>query len=364
MPSTMTKSHNLPSSSSKAIFVWLMGTCFLIWLMIMLGGATRLTHSGLSIVEWKPLVGIIPPFSEGAWLAEFEKYKQFPEFKLINFDMSLPEFKFIYLMEYTHRLLGRLIGLFFFLPLLYFWTRKRLSSSQKKQFIFVILLGMSQGIMGWYMVKSGLTKDPSVSHYRLTIHLLLALFLFGILFWSALTEYYSSNEINKPVHKKRPADRKVSHLLHLSATAIFLTITYGGFVAGLKAGKIYNTYPLMGGQIIPSEWNFMNPLFLNFVENAATVQWMHRTLAIITLGIVLTTMTTILRSPHREERLKNAAWLSIVAISLQVILGITTLLYEVPVVLGTLHQGVGILVFMMILQVMFFERGERQHSCQ
>lgn len=164
--------------SSKPIVIWLFTTCFLIWLMIMLGGATRLTHSGLSIVEWKPIVGIIPPLSELSWTLEFEKYKQFPEYKLINFDMTLSEFKFIYFMEYTHRLLGRLIGLFFFLPLTFFWIRGQFSPTIKKTMTLAIIFGLAQGAMGWYMVKSGLVKNPAVSAYRLTAHLLLALFLF------------------------------------------------------------------------------------------------------------------------------------------------------------------------------------------
>lgn len=354
----MTSTQNL-NPPSKAIFVWLMGTCFLIWLMIMLGGATRLTHSGLSIVEWKPLVGAIPPLSELAWLAEFDKYKQFPEFQLVNFDMTLTEFKFIYFMEYAHRLLGRLIGLFFFIPLIYFWVRNQFSSSQKKQFIFVTLLGMAQGAMGWYMVKSGLVKDPTVSPYRLTAHLLLALMLFGVLFWASLNAFFNrhKNDISSS-YETGEIPKKITPLLHISATFILLTITYGGFVAGLKAGKIYNTYPLMEGQFIPSEWNFMTPLYLNFMENAATVQWMHRTLAIVTLIIVLTTMISILQAPESSKRFKKAAFLGILTLTAQVILGITTLLYEVPVLLGTLHQGVGVLVLMAILYVMYMKKLE------
>lgn len=336
--------------SSKPIVIWLFTTCFLIWLMIMLGGATRLTHSGLSIVEWKPIVGIIPPLSELSWTLEFEKYKQFPEYKLINFDMTLSEFKFIYFMEYTHRLLGRLIGLFFFLPLAFFWIRGQFSPSTKKTLTLAIILGLAQGAMGWYMVKSGLVKNPAVSAYRLTAHLLLALFLFGILFWSALKIHYESASLNK----KYPSlpNKKSYILVHISAAAILLTITYGGFVAGLKAGKIYNTYPLMGGQFLPSEWNFMSPIILNFVENAATVQWTHRTLAILTLIIVLISMHSLLQKPL-SKTLRNAALLTMLAISTQVIIGITTLLWEVPVSLGTLHQGMGVIVFMLIIYVMF-----------
>lgn len=335
----------------KSILIWIFGTCFLIWLMIMLGGATRLTHSGLSIVEWKPIVGIIPPLSEAAWLEEFEKYKQFPEFKLVNFEMDLSGFKFIFLMEYAHRVLGRLIGLFFALPLLYFWVRGSLTTSLKKGMLVVLLLGMAQGFMGWYMVKSGLSKDPAVSHYRLTAHLLLALILLGALFWMGLS--YQS-----PIPQKNSPKSK-SGLLHMAATSLLLTIIYGGFVAGLKAGKIYNTYPLMEGRFIPAEWDFLSPVYLNFMENPATIQWTHRTLAIITLVLTIYTMIKTRRLPHSSSETKKACHLMMIMITSQVLLGILTLLYEVPVTLGTLHQGLGALVFTMMIYVMFLAKQDR-----
>ncbi len=354
MPHTSPSTQNHPKTS---LFIWLMGTCFLIWLMIMLGGATRLTRSGLSIVEWKPLVGIIPPLTEMAWLAEFDKYKQFPEYQLVNFGMTLSEFKFIFFMEYAHRLLGRLIGLFFGLPLVYFWVRGYLTRSLKKRMILVLLLGLAQGFMGWYMVKSGLTKDPSVSHYRLTGHLFLALILLGVLFWTAL-DYWKAerNQIDRdnisPISLS-PIRKSTLILVHLSALLMALTILYGGFVAGLKAGKIYNTYPLMGGQFLPSEWNFMSPLMMNFLENPATVQWVHRTLAILTLCFILGAMGRLLGERGIRSSTRKGAFLMMILISGQVALGIATLLFEVPVSLGTLHQGMGVLVLTTMLYVMF-----------
>ncbi|MBW8308466.1 MAG: COX15/CtaA family protein [Candidatus Paracaedibacteraceae bacterium] len=331
----------------NGITVWLFGSCFLIWLMIMLGGATRLTHSGLSIVEWKPLVGIIPPFTEAAWLEEFAKYQQFPEYQLINQGMTLSEFKFIFFMEYSHRLLGRLIGLFFFIPLLYFWARGQLTSGLKKMSVGVALLGMAQGFMGWYMVKSGLVKDPSVSHYRLTVHLVLALILFGVLFFAGLRHLYPQEKITKS-----PASKTIVMLVHFSALAVVLTIIYGGFVAGLKAGKMYNTYPLMGGDFIPSEWDYLSPTWLNFLENPATVQWVHRTLAVITMILVISAMIGIRRAPYGKI-VRESAKLMIIAIIFQVILGITTLLHVVPVSLGTLHQGVAVVVLGLMLMVIY-----------
>lgn len=318
-------------NNNKAQILWLLATCFLVWLMIMLGGATRLTHAGLSIVEWKPITGIIPPIGEIAWQVEFDKYKLFPEYQLVNNGMTLAQFQFIYWMEYAHRLLGRLIGLVFALPLLYFAIRGKLSSLLKKRAIIVGILGMAQGFMGWYMVKSGLVKDPAVSHYRLTVHLMLAVVLFSILLWTAF-------DLMKGQSTKRTS---LSKLATIGCWLLGVTITYGGFVAGLKAGLIYNTFPFMEGHFLPGEWLDYSPLWRNFVENAATVQWIHRWLAIITYLFVLHTCAKIIRRTNYSE-LKSAAILWISATTLQVILGITTLLYLVPVSLGTLHQGTAI----------------------
>lgn len=334
------------TKSNPAIVFWLFGSCFLIWLMIMLGGATRLTHSGLSIVEWKPIVGILPPLTQAAWLEEFAKYQQFPEYQLINQGMSLAEFKFIYFMEYAHRLLGRLIGLFFFIPLAYFWARGQLSPRLKKLSLVVAVLGLAQGFMGWYMVKSGLVKNPSVSHYRLTAHLFLALLLFSLIFFEGLRSLYPREKI--------PQDSKKSGkmFVHLSALLALLTMVYGGFVAGLKAGLMYNTYPLMGGELIPYEWAHLSPVWLNFVENAATVQWAHRTLALITVILVTTSMIQILRSNYGKV-VKDTAKLMIVTIIFQFTLGILTLLHQVPVSLGTLHQGTAVVVLSLLLLIIY-----------
>lgn len=336
----MENSHKL----NRGLMIWLFGTCFLIWLMIMLGGATRLTHSGLSIVEWKPITGIIPPLTQTAWLEEFAKYQQFPEYQLVNTGMTLSEFKFIFFMEYAHRLLGRLMGLFFILPLTYFWVRGQLTSGLKKASLIAVTLGLAQGFMGWYMVKSGLVKDPSVSHYRLTVHLALALVLFGILFFTGLRQLSSNDKVVRGVSNKPVM------LVHFSALAIVLTIIYGGFVAGLKAGKLYNTYPLMGGDFIPYEWNYLSPVWLNFFENSATVQWVHRTIAVITMGLVLVAMIGLLRSNYGQV-VKRSAKLMIAGICFQVLLGIMTLLHNVPVSLGTLHQGTAVVVLGLILLV-------------
>lgn len=328
----------------QRLAIWLFGTCLLVWLMIMLGGATRLTQSGLSIVEWKPITGIIPPLSAQDWQGEFAKYQASPEYQQVNQGMNMAEFQFIYWMEFAHRLLGRLIGLVFFLPLLYFWIRDQLPKKLIKTAFVVLVLGGMQGAMGWYMVKSGLVKDPNVSHYRLTTHLLLAILLLMILFWAGLS-ILQPRAVNKA-----PVGLRVR--VHAAATLILITIIYGGFVAGLKAGHIYNTYPLMGGQFLPSEWAFHAPLIINFFENAATVQWVHRHIAVITWFFVMVTMVGLLRAQVADSA-KRAAALMIGVITLQVGLGMMTLLWDVPVSLGTLHQGTGVVVLTVALYLMY-----------
>jgi len=304
--------------------LWLLSTGLLIWGMIVLGGVTRLTHSGLSIVEWKPITGVLPPLTDLDWQAAFADYQQYPEYKLVNRGMSLGDFQFIYLMEYTHRLLGRLIGLVFIIPLIIFWMRGRLSPFLKKRSMVILSLGLAQGIMGWYMVKSGLVKDPVVSPYRLTAHLALAFLILGLILWTLFDLQ------DRP--RKTP-----SPFILLTFGLQILTILYGGLVAGLKAGLIYNTFPLMGGKVFPAEAMFYSPLWINFFKNPALVQWCHRLLAVSSLIAVW-----ICYCRFEKSRL-TLLWA--LALSLQVIFGILTLFYCVPISLGVLHQGWGAVVF-------------------
>jgi cytochrome c oxidase assembly protein subunit 15 len=343
----MHRSISLPQN--RPLILWLLSTCFLIWLMIMVGGATRLTHAGLSIVEWKPITGIIPPLNHQQWLEAFESYQQFPEYKLVNQGMSLGDFQFIYFMEYIHRLLGRLMGLWFMIPLFVFWARHQLSPMLKKRALIALLLGLSQGFMGWYMVKSGLVKDPAVSHYRLTIHLVLAIALYALLFWTAL-------DIMRPqIKASQPEPSIIGRLSLISCVGITLTILYGGLVAGLKAGLIYNTFPLMEGQFLPGEWAFYHPLWINFFENAALVQWMHRWIAMSTVILVLyTAWKTYTVTPNLST--KQTALLFAGFSLLQLNLGILTLLAHVPVSLGTLHQGTAVALLSVGLYLCYLGR--------
>lgn len=339
----------LPSlhPSNRSLIFWLFSTCFLIWVMIMVGGATRLTHAGLSIVEWKPVTGIIPPLTQSQWLEAFESYKQFPEYKLVNQGMDLADFQFIYFMEYFHRLLGRMMGLWFMAPLAVFWFRNQLSHKLKVRSFFAVCLGLSQGFLGWYMVKSGLVKDPAVSHYRLTAHLLLAIALYALLFWTAL-------EMIRPPLKNsvRHEPPLIARLSLVSCCAITLTILYGGLVAGLKAGLIYNTFPLMEGQFIPDEWSFYRPIWLNFFENAALVQCIHRWLAISTSILILFTSWMIWNQSSEKHTRTIALIFASMALT-QVIFGILTLLFQVPVGLGTLHQGTAVVLLSLGLYLFY-----------
>lgn len=324
---------NIPQTSidpnTRKILWWLGSTLFLLWLMVMLGGATRLTHSGLSMVEWKPITGIIPPLSTHDWMMEFDKYKLHPEYILLNNGMSLSEFKFIYIMEYAHRVLGRLIGLVFFVPLALLW--RKLSTPTRKKSLLLLGLGALQGCVGWYMVKSGLSKSPHVSHYRLTMHLGMAFTIIAImtaLFMDHLNaaKHRDTHPVKKPV------------LFFLTLGFMVCALIFGGFVAGLKAGLIYNTFPLMGGDIFPGDGLFLKPAWINFFENQSTVQWTHRVLATMVLlhaGLF-----------YRQNLHANDIRIWFLLVCTQYVLGIVTLIHMVPVSLGTLHQGMAVLLIM------------------
>lgn len=328
--------HNTNSftkSINKQIF-WLFLTAVSIGFIVAIGGATRLTHSGLSIVEWKPILGIIPPLSHADWMVEFEKYKLFPEYKLAHSHFTLNDFKFIYWMEFLHRLAGRAAGFIFFIPFIYFYLKKLLPAWLIKRSFLILGLGLAQGAMGWYMVKSGLVKEPSVSHFRLSAHLLIALLLFSIIVWSI----YDLTSIKNKHYKQlnwAPApiiSYKFLFVLYSLTFLLIFTIFYGALVAGLKAGLIYNTYPLMNGQWIANDWNFLTPLTKNFINNPTTVQFIHRWLAFVTL-VGCWYVSLKLFSTQKKWVLPL-----MITSTVQFLLGVFTLILQVPVWLGTLHQ--------------------------
>ena len=320
---------------SRAVAAWLLACCVLVFAMVVVGGATRLTHSGLSIVEWQPLVGTLPPLDDAQWAETFGKYQRTPEFKLRNHDMNVEGFKAIFWWEYFHRLLGRLIGVAFFLPFLYFWLRGRLDRPLAWKLAGIFVLGGLQGGMGWYMVKSGLVDDPQVSQFRLTAHLGLALLIHAAMFWVA-------HGILRPAPSGAPAGLRRAGLL--VAALVFALALTGGFVAGIRAGFAYNTWPLMNGHWIPPEILLIEPWWRNFGYNMATVQFVHRTLALVVLAAAWIVAWRVLASPAAGGEAKAAAG-TLAAVTLaQVGLGIATLVLAVPLGLGTAHQGGAVVV--------------------
>jgi len=318
-----------------AVATWLFVCCALIFLMVVIGGVTRLTLSGLSITEWKPVVGVLPPLSAVDWAAEFAKYKQIPQYRLVHYAMSLDEFKTIYFWEYLHRLLGRLIGVAYSVPLVWFFLRRQLPRSLAFPLAGILLLGFGQGALGWYMVESGLADRAEVSQYRLVAHLVLALGIYVAILWVALGIV------------RGPPPQGVSAGWRRGAEAVILlvalTIAAGGLVAGTHAGLIYNTFPLMDGALLPPDYFRLHPPYLNWFENVAAIQFDHRVLALATAALVSLVWAAGWRTAlPRPARFALHALLAVVV--LQVGLGIATLLLVVPIPLAAAHQTVAVLL--------------------
>jgi len=338
----------------------------MIFVMVVIGGITRLTLSGLSITEWQPVTGIVPPLSHAAWAAEFEKYRQIPQYRLLNYGMSLDEFKTIYLWEYFHRLWGRLIGFAYALPLVYFVARRRLPCALMTPLAGILLLGAAQGALGWYMVTSGLADRVEVSQYRLVAHLVVALLIYAATLWIALGLLSGPLQpVPGPYPHPPPLagegviagaagslPRKRGRVrvgagwrraAELVLALVALTILAGGFVAGLGAGLTYNTFPLMDGSFVPSGYAQLQPFIRNWFENVAAVQFDHRLLAMSTAAAVLALWLAGWRaSLPRPARLALHALLA--AAALQFALGLSTLLLVVPIPLAAAHQAGAVLL--------------------
>ena len=324
------------SVSNRAnVVLWLFTGCFLVFLMVIVGGITRLTGSGLSITEWKVVTGTLPPLNEDQWLKEFHLYMDSPQFRQINSHFGLEEFKEIYWWEYIHRLLGRVIGLVFIIPFFWFLFTKQLSKPMVWKSLILFAMGGFQGFLGWYMVKSGLVDQPSVSHIRLAMHLSTAFATFALTFWFALglldsahvPAYHSSRVLRTPVW--------------LTFILLCVQIVYGAFVAGLKAGLIYNTWPLMEGAYVPDAvsyaWHNLGVEALR--DNMAMVQFIHRNLAILLVAAVAFIYWKSMRDGIATARQKSAFQLVAAATAVQFVLGIITLLMAVPVSMGVIHQA-------------------------
>ncbi len=324
--------------------MWLLACCALVFAMVVLGGVTRLTHSGLSIVEWQPIVGTVPPLTEADWQALFLKYQQTPEYQKVNPGMSLDGFKGIFWLEYFHRLLGRLIGAAFFVPFAYFLLRRALATPLALKLAGVFLLGALQGAMGWYMVASGLIDDPRVSQYRLTAHLALAFAIYAAMLWIAL------DLLTPPAGRPVVAQglRGVRRLAWGVTVLVVAMVVTGGFVAGIRAGFAYNTFPLMNGHWIPPELFMIDPWYLNFFNNMATVQFDHRLLAWL-LAFTVPWLWVEAGRAGVPAQARLLTHLMLAALALQTALGIATLLLVVPAALAAAHQAGALVVFTVAL---------------
>jgi cytochrome c oxidase assembly protein subunit 15 len=320
----------------RAVGIWLLGCAAMVLAMAVIGAITRLTESGLSIMEWAPLTGALPPLSQAEWERVFELYKQIPEYQQENAGMSLAEFKTIFWWEYIHRLWGRLIGVVFALPLAWFWWRGRIDRPLGKKLLIALALGAAQGGLGWFMVASGFAERTDVSQYRLTAHLALALAIYAYLFWLALSVLWP-----RPERSHDPAVAALRRALLALLALVAVTIASGGFVAGLNAGLSYNTFPLMDGELIPLGYSDLSPWIVNLFENIAAVQFNHRLLAVTTVALALALWFWSLSRDIAPAAHGGFAALAILAL-IQLALGITTLV--VPVTLGALHQAGAILV--------------------
>jgi cytochrome c oxidase assembly protein subunit 15 len=330
-----------PEHARRAVAVWLLACCVMVFAMVVVGGVTRLTHSGLSMVEWQPIVGAVPPLSEAQWLETFGKYQLTPQYLLVNHGMTLAQFKGIFWWEYVHRLLGRFIGLVFLLPLVWFWIGGRVDRRLALRLGGIFVLGGLQGAMGWYMVQSGLVDDPRVSQYRLTAHLALAFTIYAAMFWTAL------DLIGRPA---RPAARPLRRCAWVVTALVCYMVLTGGFVAGIRAGFAYNTFPLMNGHWVPPEILAIEPWYLNFFSNMATVQFDHR-LGAWALAIAIPAFWVAARRQAPARRAAIAVNLLLAALVLQVGLGISTLLLAVPLPLAAAHQAGAVLLFTAALWV-------------
>jgi len=324
---------------NRAIARWLFICCGLVFAMVVLGGVTRLTGSGLSIAEWRPIMGILPPLSDAEWQRVFEIYKQTPEFLHVNFDMDVEGFKGIFWLEYLHRVLGRILGFAFSLPLIYFVVRKYISVRDLPWYVLMLALGGAQGFIGKIMVASGQVDAPHVSQYRLVAHLAAAFVVYAMMFWRALSLLQTSPETSA-----HPWYRRTYWLTALIA----LTVVSGGFVAGLKAGLIYNTFPKMGDTWIAPGIAALDPFWRNLTENMATVQFDHRVLAISTFVVIVMYWLRARHAsfPPRAAKASNAL---LHTGTLQILLGISTLLLGVPTFLAVAHQAVALLLLTVAL---------------
>jgi heme a synthase len=337
---------SLKAHPNKGIIYWLMSGCALVYIMVVVGCITRLTHSGLSITDWN-FMGSLPPFSENDWLERFAKYQTSPEFIYKNSSMTMEEFKSIFWWEYIHRSIGNTMMFVFLGGFIYFLAKKKFTKALLPKMIFLFALGALQGLIGWWMVKSGLVKDPNVSHYRLATHLISAFSVFAFTFWFAL------QLINEDMNVVENEGKKLKSTAIILFITLIIQIIYGAFVAGLKAGMFYPTWPKMGTEWFPEDTILVHDSFMkNFLEVGAGVQFIHRTFAFVVVACVVwlwsrSSKLTLTKQQH------NGITLLIYGVTIQFMLGVFTLLYQVPIVLGVLHQTGAFFLFTVCIYLLF-----------
>ena len=326
-------------------FYWLVISFILVFLIISVGGLTRLTNSGLSIIEWELFKGILPPLNIEEWNEYFELYKTIPQFKLINYQMSLSEFKVIFFWEYIHRLIGRIIGLFFLIPLIYFYFTKKINKNYIHLCFFIFSLIFLQGVVGWYMVKSGLVHDVTVSHYRLSLHLSLALIIISIIFWLILN-------FRKNTSKTFFNFKKENIIFLVLFVLLFIQIVLGAFVSGLDAGKIYQTWPLMGQTYFPNDLGSKYSFNFFDFENHSLVQFYHRNTAyLIILYVLVLSAYMIIK---KKRNLYKPLFVLLFFLLLQIILGIYTLLSGLNIYLASAHQLCSVILIISTLNLYYY----------
>jgi heme a synthase len=332
--------EEIPESRRRSLRLWLYSIAATTFAVMVVGGITRLTQSGLSIVDWQPIMGVIPPLSEAQWQDAFDRYRPFPEYQVLRRGMTMDEFKFIFFWEYLHRVLARVIGLVFLVPFIWFAVRRYFNRELAVRALALFGLGAMQGVLGWLMVSSGLVDRPSVSHFRLAAHLSLAFIIFGACIWLA-------RQLRPDFSPVRLAP-EVLRGLRIGAVVVgvllALQIVWGAFVAGLKAGFMYNTFPLMGGRLVPPDLFALDGTVINFFQHSSAVQWVHRVLGtVLTLAAVGVGIRAL---EARVDAVSRRLAVGIMALMLiQYALGILTLIYRVPVSLGVAHQGLAMVIF-------------------
>lgn len=347
MSSTATKDN----TNNTPVIIWLGVVCAMVALMIVVGGITRLTESGLSMVDWRPIMGTLPPISDAEWQTVFQAYQQFPEYILNNQHMTLEGFKYIFYWEYGHRLLGRLIGLVYFVPFITFLLLGKVRGTLRIKLVVGLVLGGLQGLMGWYMVKSGLVDIPRVSHYRLAAHLLLAMLILAYLYWVILDiQQKAVSFVNS---------RLFTNLLYVFAGVLVLQILYGAFTAGSRAGYGFNTFPLMNGSFIAEAVFYLDPWWINLVEGTASIQFLHRWIGALVLILALSVYLVSLANIELQVVRKYTSALLVVVLA-QFLLGVLTLINIVPIGLASLHQFGACVLLVVTVRLVYIVSASQQ----